>query len=457
MRRPIAVARAARAALAGLVAATGPALVAVPTARPAAAEAPAGPAVSARLQAVVASWASANQVPGISVTVQAAGRGTWSATWGTTTPTFDVNSITKTFTAALVLRAADQGLLSLDAPVGPLAAVPSFPYTAFTPRQLLAHRTGLANYRDTPQFQAGQVTTPQQALAAVGTQPLVALPPSGASYSSSNFLVLGFVLEQATGRSYDDLLAGLLGEVGLTATTHLPPAPGDPNFSTSGIVTTTADLAAWGQALLIDDRLGLGPGALAALTTPDLASGMTQGLWTYCPCPSADGRPVTAFGLGGNHSELQVDPAGRTAVAVDLPGSSLWLPAGRYDAVHALVQQLRDVVATAMPAAGSTTVVHTGRPDTTLVTTLTATDATAPGYVVAYPCAAGQPPTSNLNVTTGQTIATTVLLTTDHAGDVCLTTWSATHLLLDDTATLATTAITPHPGTRLLDTRTLAW
>src|SRR5206468_2103994 len=102
---------------------------------------------------------------------------------------FDIESITKTFTAALVWRAVDKGLINLDAPLTSLPAVPEFGYLQLTPRQLLTHSTGLVNYRDAPGYDAS-IDTPRKALALSAAQPLKFTPGTSSEYSSSNYLVL---------------------------------------------------------------------------------------------------------------------------------------------------------------------------------------------------------------------------------------------------------------------------
>jgi len=93
------------------------------------------------------------------------------------------------------------------------------------------------------------------------------------------------------------------------------------------------------------------------------------------------------------------------------------------------------------PAAGSQTVVNVigraGVPaDASAITgNVTATDATAPGYVQAFPTGVGLPGTSsNLNVEqAGQTIANAVTVPIGVDGAITLFTQSGTHLVLDIT------------------------
>ena len=71
--------------------------------------------------------------------------------------------------------------------------------------------------------------------------------------------------------------------------------------------------------------------------------------------------------------------------------------------------------------------------------TVTATAATANGYITVYPCGT-RPLTSNLNYTTGQTIANTVITPVDTNGKVCFYAHGTTHLLADLTSWFPTTS-----------------
>ena len=85
--------------------------------------------------------------------------------------------------------------------------------------------------------------------------------------------------------------------------------------------------------------------------------------------------------------------------------------------------------------------------------TLTATEATANGYITVYPCGT-RPLASNLNYTAGQTIANTVITPVDANGKVCFYAHGTTHLLADLNGWFPTGngPSTNSPG-RLFDTR----
>jgi len=260
----------------------------------------------------------------------------------------DIASATKSFTSALVWQAIDAGLIDPDAPLAPLSAVPSFAYAGqITVRELLAHRTGLTNYRDTPQYTgaaaANLVVTPEQAVTWSGLAPLAFPPGSQAGYSSVNYLVLGFVLEDATHQSFDDLLAKLLTDAGLSDAQILPSEIGLPEFSTAGLQISAHQLAQWGIQLLDRNVAMLSPTALSTLTTPD-ANGLSAGEEAYCPCQTVGGGTTfDSYGYQGSVSAFQYEPSSKVSAAIQV-GDSLWDPADRDQAVLDLLQRLREIL-----------------------------------------------------------------------------------------------------------------
>ena len=119
------------------------------------------------------------------------------------------------------------------------------------------------------------------------------------------------------------------------------------------------------------------------------------------------------------------------------------------------------------PAAGSTTLLTiTGTPGVpstgvvAVVLNVTATEATAPGFVTVYPAGSNRPTASNLNLEfAGQTIPNLVTVRVGTAGQVALFTQSGTHLIADvagyyrPAAARTAGRFTPVTPARLLDTR----
>jgi len=147
--------------------------------------------------------------------------GTWTAAYGVADPATGepmevgvhtrVGSVTKPFTATLVLQLAEEGRLSLEDPIGDY--VPGIPHgDQITLRQVADMTSGIASYTRstafTDRFFAAPETvfTPQELLAAgISESPLFA-PGEQFDYSNTNYILLGLVIEQVTGESVGDVL-----------------------------------------------------------------------------------------------------------------------------------------------------------------------------------------------------------------------------------------------------------
>ncbi|NGO69276.1 serine hydrolase domain-containing protein, partial [Streptomyces boncukensis] len=126
---------------------------------------------------------------------------------------FRAGSITKTFLATTVLQLVDEGRLRLDDPVGRWlpGAVPDG--RRITVRYLLNHTSGLYDYKPTlplppsPEFLDNRWRTwrPSELVRrAVAHPPSFEPPGSEFAYSNTGYLLLGRIVEKATGRPYGD-------------------------------------------------------------------------------------------------------------------------------------------------------------------------------------------------------------------------------------------------------------
>jgi CubicO group peptidase (beta-lactamase class C family) len=256
----------------------------------------------------------------------------------------DIASVTKLYTANLVYRAIDAGLIGLDDPLPSLSKVPDSPLTGrVTIRQLLSHRSGLANYRETDPFMADpkNLVDPLDAVSlsmpGVGEE----LTVGEARYSSTNYLLLGYLLEDLNGLGFGEILKGsLLDPIGLGRTVHLPSAPGEPRFATAGIVTDVEELARTGQALLVD-HVGITDSAWTSMSEFDPEAGMGAGTLQYCPCRlDGDGRTVAfAVGYSGASTVLVRLVDLDVVIALDVT-DSLWGDEGRFADVEDLLRAL---------------------------------------------------------------------------------------------------------------------
>ena len=126
---------------------------------------------------------------------------------------FRVGSITKTFTATMILQLIAEHRIDLDAPIS--RYLPGLlPYKqTITVHELLQHRSGLVDYANiqpsvlwpTPQdlnTRRFLDYTPQQLLDIAAAHPLLFTPGSQFSYSNTNYIVLGLLIEKITGQPY---------------------------------------------------------------------------------------------------------------------------------------------------------------------------------------------------------------------------------------------------------------
>lgn len=168
---------------------------------------------------------------------------------------FRVGSVTKTFVAAVVLQLVAEGKLELDAPVG--RWLPGLVPPAITVRHLLAHTSGLDDYVNDPR--AFDLGSPRGLIALAGRRPTLGEPGERYAYASTNYLVLGLLVERVTGTSLErQLEERLFRPLGLARTTFEPGAVrlhvhGYRALSHDGIVferleDTTGEDAGWAWA-----------------------------------------------------------------------------------------------------------------------------------------------------------------------------------------------------------------
>ncbi|MFE3216480.1 serine hydrolase domain-containing protein [Streptomyces antimycoticus] len=134
---------------------------------------------------------------------------------------FDLASLTKLCTTIVALRAAERGLIALDARVA--AYAPECTAAAehgITVRQLLTHTSGLI-----PELPLYEEDGVDRRLARLAAEPPVTPPGTARRYSDLNFLLLQRVVERTAGRPLDRLVRETVtGPLGMAATRFNPPA-----------------------------------------------------------------------------------------------------------------------------------------------------------------------------------------------------------------------------------------
>ncbi len=121
---------------------------------------------------------------------------------------FRIASITKMFTAAMILQLVEEGKLKLTDTLDKF--LPQIPNAKkITIVQILSHRSGIPNVRRDQNSQGNVNTTPitkDEMLALIAKATPDFEPDSKQSYSNSGYFLLGLIIEKLTGKPYEEAL-----------------------------------------------------------------------------------------------------------------------------------------------------------------------------------------------------------------------------------------------------------
>lgn len=258
------------------------------------------------------------------VLLQEHGKVTYEKSFGLASHTFQVPntpqtrykiaSITKAFTAVLVLQFAEQGKLDLRKTLR--SYLPDYAGNGggkVTLEQLLNHTSGLPNFDQVKDLQTAltegipvyqKPATSAQLLTRHCSGDLVAEPGAAFDYNNCDYIVLGQILERVSGKSYEQLLrerllqplrlthTGLLRQgvvIGNLADTYmyrddlkslandLPVYP-ENLYAAGSLYSTARDVLAFSDALFGGTLLQ--PESLAAMTRAGLDD-YGYGVWSY--------------------------------------------------------------------------------------------------------------------------------------------------------------------------------
>lgn len=207
-----------------------------------------------------------------------------------TSTIFEIGSITKQFTAALIMKLQEQGALHVDDSIQTYLPEYKFP-SGITLRMLMNHTSGLANYTGFTQYPSWQMNgvSEQTILTTVSQMPLLFPPGTQWSYSNSNYFALGAIIEKLTGQSYaDNLTQQIFQPLGLANTyfslppptqsaigytvngtggiTAAPVCDRSTAFAAGALSSNVSDLVAWDNALISGKVVSLA--SFQAMTTP---------------------------------------------------------------------------------------------------------------------------------------------------------------------------------------------
>jgi len=193
---------------------------------------------------------------------------------------FRLGSITKQFTAMLIMQLAEKGLVKLDGKISDyLSYYPKETGEKITVHQLLTHTSGIFNYTNDPMFFRKErffPLKPEELTKFFSGKELDFEPGSNWNYSNSGYIVLGAIIEQVTGKPYERVLQeNILTPLGMNNTGFdhweiiLPKRASGYNkvfdtfqnaeyldmslpYAAGSLYSTVEDLFTWGEALYTD-------------------------------------------------------------------------------------------------------------------------------------------------------------------------------------------------------------
>lgn len=327
-------------------------------------------------------------VPGASVAVLARGRvvtaaaGVLSTATGveaSTDSVFQIGSITKLWTSALVMQLVDDGMVDLDVPLR--TYLPAFTVgdaaasATITTRQLLCHVAGFEGDVFTDTGRGADAV--ERYLASIRDIPQLFEPGEVFSYNNTGFVVLGRLVEVLRGKPFDEVLVErLAAPLGLThvspspyeailhraAVGHVPGEDGAPvaaptwalarsNAPAGSMLAMTArDLLGFVAMHLADGAGVLGPGTTAAMWQPQVRlprlSTMADSWGLGWELAEHDGHAVVGHDGGtiGQAAFLRVVPDHGTAIALLTNGGDVF---GIFDDV--LAHLLKELTGITLP------------------------------------------------------------------------------------------------------------
>jgi D-alanyl-D-alanine carboxypeptidase len=239
---------------------------------------------------------------------------------------FRLGSITKQFTAAAIMMLVEEGKVVLTDPVEKY--IPGYPTQGhvITVEHLLTHTSGIQSYTSIPGWFPNRIRTDMSVAELVDgfkKEPMLFAPGTRYSYNNSAYVLLGAIIEKASGTTYEQFLTSrIFTPLGMTRTFYGSNGPiirdraqgytldGDTvknsqflsmtqPYAAGSLLSTVDDLAKWDAALLAN-RL-LKPESLQKMATPyTLEDGSSTGYGYGLQVSTLRGRETVEHGGGIN-------------------------------------------------------------------------------------------------------------------------------------------------------------
>jgi CubicO group peptidase (beta-lactamase class C family) len=193
---------------------------------------------------------------------------------------FRIGSITKQFTAVAILQLVEKGQISLSDSIQKFIKHFRYKGKTITLENLLTHTSGIKGYEQLDAKIPNAIRidfSPQVIIDSLDKLSLEFDPGTKYNYSNSNYFILGYIIEQVTGKTYQEYLTEyILKPAGLRATFYDNPAVMIPNrahgysfnenkywnaayismslvYSAGALVSNAGDIFKWHQALYSKD------------------------------------------------------------------------------------------------------------------------------------------------------------------------------------------------------------
>jgi CubicO group peptidase (beta-lactamase class C family) len=211
----------------------------------------------------------------------------------TATTIYEIGSNTKQFTSAAIMRLVEQGRVKMDDDLSKY--VPQFPLHGHkvSIHQLLNHTSGIHSYTSSPSWQKtwGDVLSPDAVINFVAADTFDFAPGTAYRYNNTGYVLLGMVIEKASGQKYAKYLEEqFFKPLGMKQTSYCPSRTSDQAFAlgyskaTNGtsraqfmdlshpfaagaLCSTVGDFAKWQRAL--DGGKVVTPASYALMSTAD--------------------------------------------------------------------------------------------------------------------------------------------------------------------------------------------
>jgi CubicO group peptidase (beta-lactamase class C family) len=226
-----------------------------------------------------------SDIPGVSILVAKDGKAVYSKGFGSANlesglkanpdHVFEIGSITKQFTAVAILMLEEQGKLSVDDTITKF--IPEYPTQGktITVHHLLNHTSGIKSYTNMESFMTLARTdmTPIALIDKFKNEPMEFDPGTAFNYNNSGYVLLGHIIEVASGQSYEDFIqANIFDKVGMSKSYYGSMTKLIPNrargysetetgyrnanylsltlpYAAGSIMSTTGDLLKWQNAI----------------------------------------------------------------------------------------------------------------------------------------------------------------------------------------------------------------